>query len=126
MKLPIPTDSWQVLQALHPNVLIVHHDPQQRTRTVEAVLQGCRAPVWRSAGQPLSLPLNGVGTLVIDDVSVLTPDEQRALLLWVERNRTTQIVTVSPVALYPAVEAGTFLDGLYYRMNVLLVSEHDV
>ena len=125
MKSRLSTDSWQVLQALRPNVLVIVPDPQQRTHTLDAILNGSRTPVWRCESGPLSLPDREVGTLVVPDASVLTLDEQRLLLAWAERHRTTQVVTVTPVPLYPAVAAGTFLDGLYYRLNVLVITDED-
>lgn len=125
MKSPIPTDSWQVLQALHPNVLVVDPDPDARTRTVEAILEHSLPPVWRCERASLCLPSEAVGTLVVPDANRLTADEQRELLVWAESHRGTQIVSVSPAPLYPAVEEGTFLDRLYYRLNVVLLGPRD-
>lgn len=126
MKSPIPTDSWQVLQVVRPNVLVIQPDPQQRSLTVNAVLERTREPVWRCQNSPLCLPPEAVGTLVVSDASVLTLAEQRELLAWAEGHRDTQIVTSSAIPLFPAVAAGTFLDGLYYRLNVVLLGDRDV
>lgn len=125
MKPPIPTDSWQVLQAARPNVLVIEPDARQRARKVEAVLEGTREPIWRCEKSPLALPADPVGTLVVPDVSRLTLEEQHELLAWAESHRSTQLVSVSPRPLFPSVAAGTFLDGLYYRLNVLLLGERD-
>jgi hypothetical protein len=123
MKSPIPTDSWQVLQAAHPNVLVIQADPHLRTRTLEAVLERTREPVWRCQADVLALPHEPVGTLLLPDVSRLSLDQQRELLAWAEANRATQIVSGSPAPLFAAVASGAFLDGLYYRLNVLLLGE---
>ncbi len=126
MKPPIPTDSWQVLQAARPNVLVIDPDPQHRARTVEAILEGSREPVWRCPATPFALPPDTVGTLVVPDVERLTLEQQRELLAWAESHRTTQLVSISPAPLFPAVAAGTFLDSLYYRLNVVLLGADDV
>jgi len=123
MKAPIPTDSWQVLQAVHPNVLVVDGDTQQRVRAVEAILDAARAPIWRCERRPFALPSEDVGTLVVPDVHALSDDEQRELLTWAERHKTTQIVSATPIPLYPAVSTGRFLDELYYRLNVLVIGD---
>jgi Sigma-54 interaction domain len=123
MKGPIPTDCWQVLQAAHPNVLVVNRDTQLRVRAVEAILDAARAPVWRCERRPLALPSEDVGTLLVPDVHALGESEQLELLAWARRHKTAQIVTATPVHLYPAVSAGRFLDELYYRINVLVIGE---
>jgi transcriptional regulator of aromatic amino acid metabolism len=119
----IPADSWRVLKALRPNVLVIDPDARHRRSIVDAVLEGSRSPVWKCEGSPLTLPKEGVGTLLVQDVGALTSEEQRELLTWIELNRATQVVTVAPRPLYPGVAAGTFLDGLYYRLNVLVVEQ---
>jgi transglutaminase-like putative cysteine protease len=125
MKPPIPTGSWQVLQASRPNVLVIEPDAQRRSRTLDAVLVYVREPVWRCPEERLALPSDVVSTMVIPDVSRLTPEEQRQLLAWAESHRGTQIVTLSPIPLFPAVASGSFLDALYYRLNVILLGEQD-
>jgi len=117
----IPADSWRVLKAMRPNVLLIEPDAGHCRRVIDAVLEGSRAPIWRCEGTPLALPADGVGTLLLHGVATLTSDEQRRLLGWIERNRATQVITVAECPLFPGVTAGTFLDGLYYRLNVLLV-----
>jgi hypothetical protein len=119
----IPADSWRVLRAMRPNVLVIDPDATHSRRIVDAVLEGSRGPVWRCQPTPLSLPAESVGTLLVQHACHLTPDEQQMLLVWIEQNRATQVVTVASRPLYPGVTAGTFLDGLYYRLNVLVVDQ---
>jgi len=123
MKAPIPAECWQVLQAVHPNVLVVNRDTQRRVRAVEAILEAARAPIWRCERRPLTLPSEEVATLLVPDVHALGESEQLELLVWARRPKTAQIVTATPVPLYPAVTAGRFLDELYYRINVLVIGE---
>jgi hypothetical protein len=119
----IPADSWRVLRAMRPNVLVIDPDAAHSRHIVDALLEGSRGPVWRCQVTPLALPGETVGTLLVQDACELTPDEQRLLLGWIEQNRATQVVTVASRPLYPCVTAGTFLDGLYYRLNVLVVDQ---
>ncbi len=119
----IPADSWRVLKAMRPNVLVIDPDAAHRRRMVDAVLEGSRGPIWRCEGTPLALPAEGVGTLLVQDACALSTQDQQQLLEWMEQHRTTQVITVAPRPLYPEVAAGTFLDGLYYRLNVLLVDQ---
>jgi hypothetical protein len=123
MKAPIPAECWQVLQAVHPNVLVVNRDTQRRLRAVEAILDAARAPIWRCERRPLALPSDDVGTLLVPDVHALGESEQLELLVWARRHKTAQIVTATPVPLFPAVTAGRFLDELYYRINVLVIGD---
>ena len=123
MKAPIPAECWQVLQAVHPNVLVVNRDTQRRLSAVEAILDGARAPIWRCERRPLTLPSEEVATLLVPDVHALGESEQLELLVWARRHKTAQIVTATPVPLYPAVTAGRFLDELYYRINILVIGE---
>jgi len=123
MKASIPSECWQVLQVVHPNVLVVNRNTQQRVRALETILETARAPIWRCECRPLALPSEDVGTLLVPDVHVLGESEQLELLAWARRHKTVQIVTATPVPLYAAVSAGRFLDELYYRINVLLIGE---
>src|SRR5262249_2294218 len=108
---------------MRPNVLVIDPDAAHSRRVVDALLEGSRGPVWRCQAMPLSVPAEKRGTLPVQQACELTPDEQRMLLLWIEENRATQVVTVASRPLYPGVTAGTFLDGLYYRLNVLVVDQ---
>jgi DNA-binding NtrC family response regulator len=61
------------------------------------------------------------GTVVLRDVHRLTPDGQRELLGWLNdaRGRNAQLVSVTPIALLPSVEANRFDAQLYYRLNTI-------
>ena len=60
------------------------------------------------------------GTLILRNVEALDPEHQAAMLRWLdEAHRETQLVSVASAPVYPHVEAGTFLEGRYYRLNVV-------
>ena len=79
--------------------------------------------VVRNRGESLRLSptSNPVGTVVVCDVDTLTGHEQRALFNWMAGNGRTQVVSTASKFLQPLLEAGAFDEGLYYRLNVVMV-----
>jgi hypothetical protein len=75
-------------------------------------------------GQPLELPLPGcAATLVLQDVSELTYDDQHRVLRWLDRAAgQIQVVSTTAVPLWPRVKAGAFNETLYYRLNIVCVN----
>jgi transcriptional regulator with PAS, ATPase and Fis domain len=73
----------------------------------------------------------GNGTILLDEIDVLTPDQQVKLLRVIEKgefepvgsNRTlsvkARIIAASNLDLQPLVEQGRFRPDLYYRLNTL-------
>lgn len=73
----------------------------------------------------------GNGTILLDEIDVLTPDQQVKLLRVIERgefepvgsNKTlhvrARIIAASNLQLQPLVEQGRFRPDLYYRLNTL-------
>jgi Sigma-54 interaction domain len=116
-----PADDSSVLRAWHPNIF-VSGPPEATDAFILAVTPYLRAPVRCSvAGEAfLGLPAAG-GTLILRDVDALDRDQQQQLLTWLDdtRNGQTQVVSITDAALYTAVQTGTFLDRLYYRLNVI-------
>jgi len=78
---------------------------------------------WRP-GQPLELPVPGcAATLVLQDVSELTYDDQHRMLRWLDRVAgQIQVVSTTAVPLWPSVKAGAFNETLYYRLNTVCVN----
>jgi transcriptional regulator of aromatic amino acid metabolism len=73
-------------------------------------------------GEPLALPSAPVGTLLVADVGALTPEEQCRLFDWLEQHSTgTQVISMATTSLMPMVAAGSFLEGLYYRLNTIYI-----
>jgi Sigma-54 interaction domain len=74
-----------------------------------------------SPGKRLGFPpATEPGTLILRDVDRLSSDDQRQLLEWLEpAGRRMRVISVASAALYPRVEAGAFIDTLYYRLNTV-------
>jgi len=73
-------------------------------------------------GEPFALPSAPVGTLFLADVGALTCEEQRRLYEWLDENSSgTQVISLSAASLLPMVAAGSFLEGLYYRLNTIYI-----
>jgi hypothetical protein len=70
---------------------------------------------------PLELPEDGTRPLIIGDVSLLTLQQQIGLYDWLDRHDSTQIISLTSRSLWPLVTSGRFLEGLFYRLNVMSV-----
>ena len=58
--------------------------------------------------------------MILQDVGALTDGDQHRLLDWLDRTPgRTQVVSTTPAPLYPRVQAGAFIDRLYYRLNTV-------
>jgi hypothetical protein len=122
MNAQISAETWDGLRAACPNVLLVGAEIS-RQDNLAALLEASRPPVWWCDGAQFTLPSETVGTLVLQSPAALPAEEQRALLDWAARNLRVQIITVTPSPLYPLVQAGTFLDDLYYWLNVVTIPD---
>ena len=117
----LPED-YRLARAAGVNLLIVV--PDGSNGFAELLIADLATPVvaWRP-GERLMLPqAEKTGTLLLHNVGTLSPHDQRYLVEWLERAAgRTQVVSTTPVALLPLVQAGTFLARLYYRLNTVCV-----
>jgi len=68
----------------------------------------------------LDVPSDPSGTLLLTRVEEMTLDQQISLFDWMTVTRQrTQIVSIATMRLDQLVRAGRFLEGLFYRINVL-------
>jgi hypothetical protein len=115
-----PADDWSVLLAVQPNVLL--SGPRDATDAfILAVTPYLRKPVLSSVAGDALLSLPPIdGTMILRDVDALDHEQQQQLLSWLDDpwNGRTQVVSITAGPLYAAVRTGTFLDRLYYRLNV--------
>jgi Sigma-54 interaction domain len=71
----------------------------------------------------LSLPLESGGTLILEEGDRLGERDQTVLLDWLNGpGRSVRVLTTSSQPLFPLVEAGSFLESLYYRLNHVLIA----
>ena len=91
---------------------------------VESLAARFHQPVgtW-SPGERLVLPpAERTGTMVLNDVGALALQDQIQLLEWLATaSGRTQVVSTTPSPLLPQVQAGGFIDTLYYRLNTVCV-----
>ena len=114
-------EKWWLARTARANVLVVC--PDDAAERIVATLQaGLPPPVlsWRP-GTRLGLGNAGhSGTVILWNIEALTPDDQSCLCEWLEIDAgRARVISTSREHVFPLVEAGTFLEMLYYRLNVL-------
>jgi hypothetical protein len=102
-----------------PNLLIRCPGAESR-RLRRLLMRSCEPPVHvcRLPGR-LALPSQTVGTLLLENVAALALAQQIRLHDWMSQGSQTQVISVVFAPLYPMVERGEFLEGLFYRLNVV-------
>lgn len=111
---------WRVLCAAYPNILIEGREAAVEA-TIVALLPHLRQPLysWRD-GTSLPLPSDREGTLLLRGVGHLGRHEQTTLIEWLRSSASRlQLISTSPMPLFPSVERGVFLAELYYCLNTL-------
>jgi hypothetical protein len=91
---------------------------------LDALVPNLREPVgrWCPGEQLLLPPPRLIGTMIIQDVGAMTPDDQQRLLEWLTgASGRTQVVSTTSTCLLPLVEAGAFSADLYYRLNIICI-----
>jgi hypothetical protein len=120
----VPADELRaLLRDCHPNVLIVGHDAAVET-VLSELYPLVRLPITSiRVDHRFDLPsLLASGTLILRNLTALTWADQRRLHDWMKRTGgVMQVVATSATPLLPLLERGTFLDTLYYRLNVLYI-----
>jgi hypothetical protein len=119
----VPRKDLQVGVMPRTNVLVV--GSSEATRIVLDMLRlDLRGPVlkWRP-GQPLELPTRGrAATMVLEDLTRLTSDEQARILGWLDQVvGQVRVVSTTTVPIWPRVAEGQFNEVLYYRLNTVYV-----
>lgn len=81
---------------------------------------------WRP-GKPFVLPdATTATTLILRDVDTLVREDQRRLLEWMEQAAgRAQVISTASAPLLPVVEAGAFMQTLYYRLNTIYLDLSD-
>ena len=71
--------------------------------------------------QTLELPTVSLGTVILSGVEALALEDQHRLMAWLERGDRPRVISTSRVSLLPIVQAGMFIESLYYRLNTLCI-----
>jgi hypothetical protein len=114
-----PPDDWLVLRTSRVNMLI--SGPREATRAfIEAVNPHLHQPVYDGSACDVLPTAPANGTLILRDVDTLDREQQQRLLSWLDQpqNGLTQVIALAATGLYRHVQAGTFSERLYYRLNV--------
>lgn len=101
--------------------LLVNCNGRPADAVAQSMLSWCGAPVhFIRLPDELDLPLARHGTLVVVDAAALTLAQQIELHDWLNAGRGgVQVVSITSQPLWPLVEQGRFLEGLFYRLNVI-------
>lgn len=90
---------------------------------LSTVREGARPPVRDMPAQAFAAPAHTNGTLILRGVDGLDRGQQAALLQWLETPQNeARVIATSATPVYGLVQAGTFLDHLFYRLNVVHVT----
>jgi len=113
---------WRTVCERHCNILL-----EGREEATDAALLLLRPYLhgivhWKQRTAPLEPPARNVRTLILENVASLQATEQTNLLTWLSAaDQRIQIVSTTTQPLFPFVAQGTFDEGLYYRLNTVLL-----
>jgi Sigma-54 interaction domain len=91
---------------------------------LDALLPDLREPVGRwCPGEQLLLPPPAlIGTMIFQDIGAMPYDDQCRLLKWLDGAAgRTQVVTTTSTPLIAQVARGSFIEALYYRLNIVCI-----
>lgn len=111
---------WLTANGHRPNVLIECQEPSADIAT-RHLMTWCALP-FRYCALPgkLELPTTRKGTLLLKDVAALSLPQQVMLYDWLSAaGGDMQVISVTTAPLRAFVEEGEFLEGLFYRLNVI-------
>jgi hypothetical protein len=114
-------DDWSLVSTASSNVWF-KGDRGTTADLVDALRPHLAEPVIIvRSGDSLVLPnVNEVGTLVLLDVEALGLGDQHRLNAWLDRSGSRpRMISASRASVLPMIQAGTFLESLYYRLNTL-------
>jgi hypothetical protein len=111
-------DEFLLLASAHTNLLLEGQEP--RLEAVLTVLTPSLSRPVTTWSQGTLSPGEGRGTLIVPRVDRLDGDQQRQLVHWLEKTGgTARVIATTSVPLFALVQRGTFLDRLYYLLNII-------
>jgi transcriptional regulator of aromatic amino acid metabolism len=112
--------SWLTMRDRRPNLMVV-----ARGLPVDAVadrlMSVCSPPILPSIlpGR-LHLPASRRGTVLLQNVTALSIPQQITLNDWIDEGLgQAQVLSITTTPLWQLVQNGDFLEGLFYRLNVV-------
>jgi hypothetical protein len=115
---PVPRDC-RVARTTRANLLLIGAETRVQ-EIVQRLWANDGLATWEP-GQPLMLPANAA-TVVLHGVDQLSEEDQVRLSDWLETGaEPPQVVSTAATPLVRRVEAGDFIDTLYYRLNTICV-----
>jgi len=114
-------EEWRVVRTARANVLFMGQGASAK-RVVEALQSQLSGPiqVWRPGARLVLPPVEQAGTLILQELGAMRHDDQRHLHDWLQvSSGHTRVISTARQPVHPLLEAGTFSDTLYYRLNVL-------
>jgi hypothetical protein len=118
------TELRQFAGRLPSSVLIVGTvSPEQRAGPLEELCAWCQRDVYHLQRMAFKLPNVSTSILVvIDEVADISTDDQQTLLQWLEQHPDAMVLSFATKPIFSHVKRGTFLERLYYRLNVMTLS----
>jgi len=118
---PVRVDAYSLAQS-RANALIIG-DRLAVMRVLGVIWPSLKKSIRWVDGNRLSLPLEPGGTLILEEGDRLSDSDQADLLEWLnDHGPSVRVLTTASRPLFPLVEAGSFLDSLYYRLNHVVVA----
>jgi hypothetical protein len=120
--MPHLSSDWEKVLTSHANTLL-QGTQSDLDACVSALTPFCPAPVI-TPQDPIAATLAVIdtGSVILEDVSRYTLDEQREILSWLDVNGSgVRLVTTTTERLFDLVEGGQFIATLYYRLNVIFI-----
>lgn len=118
-------DNWLrgvVSRDRHLNVLVQCSESLLATAIDEISELSWKTPWICTLPGELVLPDTTDRPILLGDVSTLTLRQQIDLFDWLDRFGDAQVFSVTSMPLWPLVERGRFLEGLFYRLNVVTLT----
>jgi hypothetical protein len=118
----LPDEVLTRLTRQHPNILLV--GPAAFTDSaLKLIVPLVQHPVaaWMPDAKR-TVPAGAFATLIIGRVDAADAEQQKQLCEWFDsRAGRVQVVSTALTRLFPLIQAGTFLETLYYRLNHVCV-----
>jgi hypothetical protein len=111
---------WLTMADRRPNLMIVARGLPVDL-VADRVREMCQPPLLPSIlpGR-LHLPATRRGTLLLQNLTAMSLPQQIALNDWIHEGcGQAQIVSITSTPLWRLVQNGDFLEGLFYRLNVV-------